>query len=382
MSEARAEAHRIVRVAPGGNVPDYEVRIGSRLIQGAGAAFTQTLGSPRLAFIVADEKVAPLYCEPLARSLEEAGWRTARHIVPAGEASKSFAALEACCRGLVAAGADRRSVVAALGGGVVGDLAGLAAALALRGLDFVQLPTTLLAQVDSAVGGKTAVDLPEGKNLAGRFHHPRLVLADSTALATLPARERSAGLAEVVKYGLGFSEAFLVWQEENAAALAAGEAGALAEAVERSLAQKAAVVAADAGEESGTRALLNLGHSFAHALEAECGFDAALLHGEAVAVGMVLAARLSERLGLAEEGLAERARALLARFSLPTGLDAPVFASLAPEGILAAMGRDKKNLDGRLRLVLLCGVGQAFFPAEADDEALLALLAESFAGAG
>ena len=262
----------------------------------------------------------------------------------------------------------------ALGGGVVGDLSGFAAACWMRGVDCVQLPTTLLAMVDSSVGGKTAVDIPQGKNLVGAFHPPRAVVADTAALRTLPARELRAGLAEVIKYGAIRDPLFFQWLEAEREALLAGDDRALTEAIARSCEHKAGIVERDPLEK-GERALLNLGHTFGHAIEAEQGYSGAgrdaLVHGEAVAVGMVLAARLSATLGMAPQADTERLRALLLAYGLP--VDVP--AGLAPQALLERMRLDKKNLAGRLRLVLWRGIGKAEVVPDVDEARVLEVLA-------
>ena len=293
-----------------------------------------------------------------------------------GEASKDFATLHRVLEELLAAGIDRRTAVVALGGGVVGDLAGFAAAVALRGLPFVQVPTTLLAQVDSSVGGKTGVNLSAGKNLAGAFHQPRIVLADTATLRTLPPRELRAGYAEVAKHGLLAGEAFWGWCESGGGeAAVAGNAAALSHAVTESCRLKAAVVAADEREEAaeGGRALLNLGHTFGHALEAECGYDGTLLHGEGVAVGLGLAAALSARLGACAQELPGRVMSHLAACGLPARIgDLP--RSFSAAALTERMRRDKKVRDGQLRFVLLRAPGDVFTASDVPAEAVEALL--------
>lgn len=354
----------------------YPVLAGAGLLARAGAHLAPQLPSRRVA-IITDRTVAGLHLPALRQGLAEAGFTTLTEIVlPPGEAAKSFATLEQVVEGLLSAGVDRRTAVLALGGGVVGDLAGFAAAITLRGLPLVQLPTTLLAQVDSSVGGKTGINTPQGKNLVGAFHQPRLVLADTGALATLPPRELRAGWAEVAKHGLLHGPLF-AWCEREGPAAVAGDAGRLAMAVVESCRLKAAVVGADEREESpeGGRALLNLGHTFGHAIEAEFGFDGRLLHGEAVAVGLSLAARLSARLGHADAALAGRIEAHLAAVGLPARLaDLPRIPAAA--ALLARMKSDKKAREGRLRFVLLRAPGDAF-TAEVAEEEVAAVLAEA-----
>jgi 3-dehydroquinate synthase len=277
--------------------------------------------------------------------------------------------------GLLALNLERRDLVVAFGGGVVGDLAGLAAALLKRGLDFVQVPTTLLAQVDSSVGGKTAINAAAGKNLVGVFHQPRLVLADLDVLATLPERERRAGYAEIVKVGLIGDADFFGWCEANAGSVIVG-GGALAEAVAVAVQAKAAIVAADE-REAGARALLNLGHTFAHAIEAEAGMDSgAVLHGEAVGCGLALAFRFSERLGLCDAAEATRVETHLAQAGFATRLAALPGGPYDPHRMLAAIRQDKKNEGGGLTFVLARGIGRAFVAKDVDADAVRAFLTE------
>ncbi len=354
----------------------YDVLVGEGLLARAGALLAPVLPSRRVA-VVSDAAVAALHGPALRAGLEEAGFTVAvEATVPPGEASKDFGTLHRVLEELLAAGTDRRTTVVALGGGVVGDLAGFAAATALRGLPFVQAPTTLLAQVDSSVGGKTGVNLSAGKNLAGAFHQPRLVLADTAALRTLPPRELRAGYAEVAKHGLIAGEAFWGWCERGGGeAAVAGDPAALSHAVVESCRLKAAVVAADEREEAadGGRALLNLGHTFGHALEAECGYDGSLLHGEAVAVGLGLAAALSARLGHCAQELPGRVASHLAACGLPARIaDLPRPFSTA--ALMARMRRDKKARDGRLRFVLLRAPGDVFTASDVPAEAVEDLL--------
>ena len=359
----------------------YEVLVGEGLLARAGAHLAPVLPSRRVV-VVTDATVAPLHLPTLRAGLEEAGFAVAATItVPPGEGSKDFATLHRVLEEMLAAGIERRTAVVALGGGVVGDLAGFAAAVALRGLPFVQVPTTLLAQVDSSVGGKTGVNLAAGKNLAGAFHQPRIVLADTGVLATLPPRELRAGYAEVAKHGLLSGEDFWGWCEAHGEALVrTADPALLAHAVLESCRLKAAVVAGDEREESaeGGRALLNLGHTFGHALEAECGFDGSLLHGEAVGVGLGLAAALSARLGHCSQELPGRVMAHLQACGMPARLrNLP--RRFTAEALLARMRKDKKVRDGRLRFVLLRGPGEAFTADDVPVEAVAALLREEVA---
>jgi 3-dehydroquinate synthase len=350
----------------------YDILIGPGLLDDARVA--QTLRG-RHALIVSDTHVAPLYAQRVEQTLRAArpSLHIARYVLPAGEQEKTLERFCECLDALAALGATRDAAVVALGGGVVGDLAGFAAACWMRGIDLVQLPTTLLAMVDSSVGGKTAVDLPAGKNLVGAFHAPRAVLADVTVLRTLPERELRAGLAEVVKYGAIFDDAFFGWLETHAQALAAGDQAALSEAIAKSCVYKAEVVSRDPCEQ-GERALLNFGHTFGHAIEAEQGYAGtgrdALNHGEAVAVGMVLAARLSAALGRAPGADAQRLQALLQRLGLPTRIP----AGLDAQALLQRMRLDKKADAGGLRFILWHRIGDAHIASGISDEAVLAVL--------
>ena len=362
-------------VAVGGERP-YSIHIGPGLLHDA-ALLAQPIRG-RHVLLLSDDTVAPLYLQGLRDALLAARpeLKVSHHVIPAGEASKTLHHFGGAIDALATLGATRDACVLALGGGVVGDLAGFAAACWMRGVDCVQLPTTLLAMVDSSVGGKTAVDIPQGKNLVGAFHPPRAVFADTAALRTLPPRELRAGLAEVVKYGAIRDPLFFDWLEAERAALLAGDDHALAEAIARSCGHKAAIVERDPLEK-GERALLNLGHTFGHAIEAEQGYaggdggTGALNHGEAVAVGMVLAARLSARLGMAPDADTDRLRSLLEAYGLPTTLP----AGLAPEALLGRMRLDKKNVSGRLRLVLWRGIGRAEVVPDIDESHVLELLA-------
>jgi shikimate kinase/3-dehydroquinate synthase len=353
---------------------DYEVLVGGALLERAGALLAPVLPARRVA-VVTDEQVGPLHLATLSQGLAAVGIEIRATIaIPPGESSKSFSSLATVMEALMAAGVDRQTTIVALGGGVVGDLAGFAAATALRGLPFVQIPTTLLAQVDSSVGGKTGINLKAGKNLAGAFHQPRMVLADTGVLATLPPRELRAGYAEIAKHGL-LQGALWDWCEANGAAAVAGDAVALRHAVLESCRLKAAVVAADEREESpeGGRALLNLGHTFGHALEAECGYDGSLLHGEGVAIGLVLAARLSARLGHCDMALAIRVEAHLASVGLPARIgDLP--RRFTVQALLGRMRKDKKARDGALRFVLIRAPGDVFTAADVPAATVEALL--------
>jgi 3-dehydroquinate synthase len=335
----------------------YDILIGRGLLTEAGALIA-SLGARR-SVIVSDETVASLYADRLIASLAERGVGSVMIMVPPGEASKSYESLAHVCDAVLAARIERGDLVIALGGGVVGDLAGFAAAIVRRGVRLVQIPTTLLAQVDSSVGGKTGINSRHGKNLVGAFHQPSLVIADTSALDTLAPRELKAGYAEVVKYGLIDDAAFFAWCEDNWFGVLSG--GAERDfAVARSCEAKAAAVARDE-REHGDRALLNLGHTFAHALERAVGYDAArLVHGEAVAVGLALAFRFSERLGLCPRQDANRVEDHLNEVGLPTRLQDVPGGCGSAEWLLDAMAQDKKVKDGALTFILARGIGQSF----------------------
>lgn len=350
----------------------YAVRIGPGLIARAGAEIAPFLARPRVA-VVTDAHAGAAHLDALEASLAASGIASASLTLPAGEATKSWSCLTETVDWLLAERIERRDVVVALGGGVIGDLAGFAAAILRRGVRFVQVPTSLLAQVDSSVGGKTGINSAHGKNLVGAFHQPALVLADTDALDTLPRRDLLAGYGEVVKYGLLGDAAFFGWLEAHGPALAAGDAAARARAVRRSVEMKAEIVVRDETEQ-GDRALLNLGHTFAHALEAATGYSDRLLHGEAVAVGCALAFDLSARLGLCSQEEPPRLRAHLARMGMACGLrDIPGTLPDA-EGLIALMAQDKKVIDGRLRFILARGIGAAFVADDVPAEALRAVL--------
>jgi 3-dehydroquinate synthase len=328
----------------------YPIHVGRGLL-GKAQLVLAHLKQPRVA-IVSNTTVAKLYLPVLREALEAAGVEVVPAIIPDGEEFKTWQTLNSIFDVLLSRRLERKSTVIALGGGVVGDLAGFAAASYQRGVPFIQVPTTLLAQVDSSVGGKTAINHPLGKNMIGAFHQPVLVLADVATLDTLPGRELSAGLAEVIKYGLIMDRPFLDWLDANMERLRARDPEALSYAIVRSCENKAAVVAADE-RETGVRAHLNLGHTFGHAIEAGLGFGT-WLHGEAVAAGTVMAARLSCLMGMLDAAEVERVERLLQRAGLPT--QAP---GLGYERYLELMGHDKKVEDGRLRLILLKALGSA-----------------------
>lgn len=343
----------------------YPIWIGADLLTGLAERWRARLRGKHV-LVVSNDVVAPLYLERVVAGLGGLTWD--KLILPDGEQHKSVSSAERIFAALAQLKANRDASVIALGGGVIGDLAGFAAACWMRGIDFLQMPTTLLAMVDSSVGGKTGVNLPAGKNLVGAFHQPRAVVIDTSTLATLPAREYRAGLAEVVKYGAINDSSFFQWLEHNVAALIAREETALVEAIAASCTNKAGVVARDETEQ-GERALLNFGHTFGHALETAAGYGA-LLHGEAVAIGMVLAATLSSRLGRAPESDAQRLQRMLDSLGLPTTLPAGSNA----EQLLDLMRLDKKNVSGRLRLILWRGIGAADIVPDVDGAAISSVL--------
>jgi 3-dehydroquinate synthase len=339
----------------------YPIRIGAGAMRDAGAVVAAN--GAATAVVVTNETVARHWLEPLHASLAGAGLRVDTISIGDGESHKNWQTLYDVLTRLLELKAERRTMVVALGGGVVGDIAGFAAAIYQRGMPFVQIPTTLLAQVDSSVGGKTGVNHPLGKNMIGAFYQPRAVLIDTDCLATLPTRELAAGLAEVIKYGAIRDAGFFAWLERNIGALVARDADALAEAIHVSCRIKAQIVGADEREE-GERALLNLGHTFGHAIESGMGYGQ-WLHGEAVAAGMVIAAEVSQRLGRIDATATARLRALVAGAGLP--IEPP---ALGFERWKSLMGRDKKVRAGAIRYVLLAALGDAFVTADVPDEVL------------
>jgi 3-dehydroquinate synthase len=346
----------------------YPILIGAGLLSRIDLILPH-LGRPRVA-LVSNTTVAPLYMDPLVRGLEKAGVGVTPVILPDGEVHKNWESLNLIYDALLANRCDRSTTIIALGGGVIGDLAGFAAATYQRGVPFIQVPTTLLSQVDSSVGGKTGINHPRGKNMVGAFWQPRLVLADTDTLNTLPVRELSSGMAEVIKYGLIRDLPFLEWLEANMAGLMARDGVLLAHAIERSCANKAEVVAADELETAteGGRALLNLGHTFGHAIETGMGYGE-WLHGEAVAAGTVMAADLSRRLGWLSAADVDRLKDLLLRAGLP--LKGPV---LGAERYLELMSHDKKVVAGKLRLVLLKALAEAVTYADAPRTEIIAAI--------
>ena len=353
----------------------YEVRIGPGLIDRAGAEIAPLLRRKRVA-VVTDETVAGLHLARLTAALEGQGIAVSSLALPPGEGTKGWDQFARCVEWLLEQKVERRDVVVAFGGGVIGDLVGFAAAVLRRGVRFVQLPTTLLAQVDSSVGGKTGINTAQGKNLVGSFHQPSLVLADTAVLDSLPARDFLAGYGEVVKYGLLGDAGFFDWLENAGPGLAAGDSAARLRAVTRSVEMKAGIVSRDETEE-GERALLNLGHTFCHALEKATGYSGRLLHGEGVAIGCALAFELSARLGLCSQEDPSRVRAHLRAMGMKVDL-ADIPGDLPrPEALLALMGQDKKVIDGRLRFVLARGIGEAFVAEDVPGDAVLRLLADA-----
>ncbi|MDP4031621.1 MAG: 3-dehydroquinate synthase [Pseudorhodobacter sp.] len=365
----------VVAVALGAR--SYEVRIGPGLIARAGVEIAPLLQRKRVA-VVTDETVAAHHLLALAEAFEAAGITMTALALPPGEATKGWPQFARCVEWLLDQQVERRDMVVAFGGGVVGDLVGFASAVLRRGVRFVQIPTTLLAQVDSSVGGKTGINTPQGKNLVGAFHQPSLVLADTLVLNTLPARDFLAGYGEVVKYGLLGDAGFYDWLEVNAPAMAAGDAALRQRAVRRSVEMKAAIVARDETE-AGERALLNLGHTFCHALEKATGYGARLLHGEGVAIGCALAFELSQRLGLCSQEAPSRVRAHLRAMGMKVEI-ADIAGDLPDaEALLALMAQDKKVVDGRLRFILARGIGQAFVADDVPGEAVQGVLRDALA---
>jgi 3-dehydroquinate synthase len=350
----------------------YEIHIGPDLLANAGALLAPLARGP--VPVVTDETVAKLHLDPLLTSLRAPGLDARPVVVAAGETTKSFSGLERLTSALLQSGVDRGGLIIALGGGVVGDLTGFAAGVLKRGIDFAQIPTTLLAQVDSSVGGKTAINTQEGKNLVGMFHQPRIVIADTGVLATLPRREMLAGYAEVAKYGALGDAQFFEWLESHGAKALSGDAAALVRAVAHSCRMKADIVARDE-RETGDRALLNFGHTFGHALEAATGYSDRLLHGEGVAIGMVLAFRLSVALGLASGQDADRFARHLKSVGLPIAIADIPGARPAPDALLAHMSHDKKVKDGKLTFILARGIGRAFVTRDVSLDAVRAVLA-------
>lgn len=366
----------VIRVELGARA--YDVRIGQGLIAGAGAHVAPLLHRPRVA-VVSDRTVAAAHLDTLRTGLAEQGIAMTALSLPPGESTKGWKQLQICTEWLLEQKIERRDVVIALGGGVIGDLVGFAAAILRRGVRFVQIPTSLLAQVDSSVGGKTGINSPVGKNLIGAFHQPALVLADIGALDTLAPREFLAGYGEVVKYGLLGDVDFFAWLETNGPAMAAGDPALRAEAVRRSVQMKADIVARDETEQ-GERALLNLGHTFCHALEAATGYSDRLLHGEGVAIGCALAFEVSARSGLCSQEAPSRVRAHMRAMGTKTDLsDIPGDLPDAA-GLLDLMGQDKKVVDGALTFIMARDIGAAFVTRDVDRAVVSAVLSDALRG--
>jgi 3-dehydroquinate synthase len=346
----------------------YDILVGDGLLSGAGSTIQKAAGNGRC-WVVTDETVAPLYLDTVMGSLRDAGLASQSIVLPAGEGTKTFATLESIVNTVLDGTPERNSTLIALGGGVIGDITGFSASVILRGINFVQIPTTLLAQVDSSVGGKTGLNTRHGKNLAGAFYQPKLVIADTGVLDTLPRRELLAGYAEVVKYGLIRDAGFFEWLDKNGEAVISGDgdAGKKARqyAVRASCAAKAAVVAEDE-RENGVRALLNFGHTFGHALEAETGFGPELLHGEAVAIGMIMATEMSVMLGLCPQSESDKVRRHFAAIGLPAELPSAQRRRWDPATLINHMGHDKKVRDGRVTFILSRGIGEAFVSRDVD----------------
>ena len=353
----------------------YDVVVGDNLIANAGALISEKIGRTKV-FIVSDENVAAVHLENLKQSLADDASVRGMTILPAGESTKCFASLEQACGDVLSSGLERGDCVIALGGGVIGDLAGFTAAIVRRGVRYIQIPTSLLAQVDSSVGGKTGINTKHGKNLIGSFHQPHLVLADIAALSTLPDREMRAGYAEVVKYGLLGDRDFYQWLDDNANRVLAREGNALKKAVRRSVEMKAEIVARDETEQ-GDRALLNLGHTFCHALEAWTGYSSRLLHGEGVAVGMSLAARFSEELGYCPPQTAAQVTAHLKKCGLPTRIqDIEAKTPATADHFMDLMAQDKKVKNGQLTFILMRQIGGAFITRDVEHSRAHAFLAK------
>lgn len=363
------EAER-VHVALGDR--SYDIIVGDNAIEQCGELVAAVAKSNRT-IVITDENVAPHWLAKVTQSLEGAGLSARSIILPPGEHTKSYSQLEALLDELLEQGIDRKTTLIALGGGVIGDLTGFAAAIVLRGINFVQIPTTLLSQVDSSVGGKTGIDTRQGKNLVGAFHQPLCVIADTATLDTLPARERRCGYAEVIKYGVINDREFFDWLIENGQRVLDGDSDARREAVIRSCKSKAAIVAADE-KEVGLRALLNLGHTFGHAIEAQVGFDDVLKHGEAVAIGMVMALDMSARLAVAPESARDELKDHLDKLGLPTTLIGLVGDNWTSAALLDHMGRDKKTEGNQLTFILARDIGNSFVAKDVDQEAVAVTL--------
>ncbi|MEO0390917.1 MAG: 3-dehydroquinate synthase [Pseudomonadota bacterium] len=357
----------------------YDVVIGAGLLEGAGARIAPLLRRPKVA-VIADAHVSDLHWASLRDGLGDAGITADVLTLPPGEGTKSWEMLQRCCDWLLDQRIERGDIVVAFGGGVIGDLVGFAAAILRRGVRFVQVPTSLLAQVDSSVGGKTGINTHHGKNLIGAFHQPSLVLADTAVLGTLTSRDLRAGYGEVVKYGLLGDAAFFAWLESHGPALAEGDAVARAYAVRRSVEMKAEIVLRDETEQ-GDRALLNLGHTFGHALEAATGYSNRLLHGEGVAIGCALAFELSARLGLCAQEDPSRVTAHLSDMAMVSKLSQIPGDLPDADALIALMGQDKKVVDGQLKFILARGIGEAFVTSDVSSDAVRAVLQDALTAA-
>ncbi|CUJ93100.1 3-dehydroquinate synthase [Ruegeria denitrificans] len=367
--------HQTVHVELGER--SYDVEIGPDLLAQAGNRIAPLLHRFKVA-VVTDENVGALHLNALRDGLASAGIEMSSLTLPAGEATKSWPHFERTVEWLLAEKVERRDVVIAFGGGVIGDLVGFAASVLRRGVRFVQIPTSLLAQVDSSVGGKTGINAPQGKNLIGAFHQPSLVLADTSVLGSMTPRDFLSGYGEVVKYGLLGDAAFFEWLETYGSAVSGGDMAARVRAVTRSVQMKADIVARDETEQ-GDRALLNLGHTFCHALEAATGYSDRLLHGEGVAIGCALAFELSSRLGLCSQEDPSRVRAHLRAMGMKTDLaDIPGDIPGA-EALVDLMAQDKKVIDGQLRFILARGIGEAFVTSDVPREAVISVLEDALA---
>jgi 3-dehydroquinate synthase len=371
------ESLDIVPVDLGGR--SYDICVGPRILENLGELLLKKFGKRQI-FIVTDEAVAIHWLKLATNSLKKAGFKTESVQLPSGESTKSFFQLEGLINRFLDARLARDGLIVALGGGVVGDLTGFAAAITLRGIDFVQVPTTLLAQVDSSVGGKTAINTKQGKNLVGSFYQPSIVIIDTKVLDTLPQRQIIAGYAEVVKYGLIKNRSFFEWLEINGKKLISGEQQARQIAIVESCKIKAAIVVADE-RESGNRAILNFGHTFGHALESEAGFNGDLLHGEAVSLGIVMALNLSKILGFCEGQEVDRVTRHLKSLDLPVNLHSfDGFSNWRVDDLIKHMMQDKKVLRGKMHFILAKEIGKSFITSEVDVAKVREVISQSFAG--
>jgi 3-dehydroquinate synthase len=374
MTNASLNAFQTVHVPLGDRA--YDVRIGEGLVAQAGAHILPLLGKKKRVCVLTDTRVAELHLDTLRAGLTEAGIEMEALALPAGESTKCWAELERSVEWLLAQRVERNDVVVAFGGGVIGDLGGFAASILRRGVRFVQIPTTLLAQVDSSVGGKTGINSPVGKNLIGAFHQPSLVLADVSILGTLTPRDFLAGCGEVVKYGMLGDEAFFEWLEQNGPAMADGDIALRTYAVKRSVEMKADIVERDETEQ-GDRALLNLGHTFCHVLESATGYSDRLLHGEGVAIGCALAYELSARLGLCSQEAPSRVRAQIKAMGMKCDLKDIEGDLPSAQVLVDMMAQDKKVLDGQLRFILARSIGDSFVTSDVPKEAVLKVIEDA-----